>query len=1271
MSITITISITRTYRTGHGTEIRDKRKINSHKDTLYIKLQSLYILGQQNKPPSITLGYGHSHSLFDISHHSLFIFLQLYEPNLLILFKQLSNTFRIVFQLATSRDDVGSSDSKAPPRFCSINPQTYRPTFAGGSYRTGATSSATSTAKKPDLVVGSRYLTSAKETAKPATTPEKKVPSKLESYLSKKNSTSASSSPSTSTINKYGSTKELPSADTKRTPTSKYSSSSTNNLTAIGSDSRATSQRNLTAVDADKTKSSKFLSNRDLTKDSSGDSIKSSRFTSRTATKPESTSSRYGSASKLSSDPKESTSRYGNQYSLGSGYSKRDAENKTKRSDGPPITYNTLYGRGAADKCRSRDPSPKVNRPTVTINRTRSRDPSPLKSSSREVSPIEQLKERYGGTSSGFTSASNSYTNRFRNAVSPFNQRPAAAASGSSNLLLSYMTNSEAAISRRFSPSKSKEPSAVDETLEEIKHLAEDIERVLKVEEEEVIMVQVEVVHRATSPNPASGTSNRTRRLDISKTITKTIERPLKKPLTVDKEIQSDRMDDSTKYSKFNPTSTRAVSSSWSPEVKKNSPSVIGKSRTESPAENKSDTTMVKPSSSPSSTSSSALAKSNSIKNLSRTDSKRSISRSDSTKRSSTSKSGKSSENGPKNLPPTGPIKAESPAKVIPNGVNKDFRKSALNMGPTDRLRKARGSQSSTDSSSSKSGIVCNHSRSDRSHSVGSEIGSTCSSVPSSANGTPTPQRAKSQSKVTRLSESKSLKVCSSMDELPIDNLSDICSTVTHQFNLSRAAPILVVDAPPSVGHSLNESGAKNENSQRNVAELNAVRRSPSQLESSPTSSSTEPGLSTVAKIFYRSVSPQQRPHPLPAAAAASSEPRDLTDLEPNTEATSIRNRCDSTSVSESLRLDTEQPHTNMGVRECSELSSERSWFDKANSDQPLELKAEMLNRIRHIDSGDRSTWLASKSSKSGDTRHSNGVPEVNIVGGEENGCENSNTNTSAYKIRHIESGESAWWMSPTNGGRDSPSGSASSADKTSRPVDEGVSEERASNELLNASRFTIKHVQSGEKAWWMSPTPEVQSSPVNGSDAKFKLRHNESGEKAWWMKSESEAAIVNGVQTNNIRNSNSVTRLSDEPKSKFIIRPIESGERAWWLDSSDDVAGKRGASVNNKTEDDISEVEEDEEFDQIIIDGTLGDRASPEGVEDPSMVSQNRRSPYENVQQHQQKNLFISKHTNIDDVLGSSQLQQARYNSIQLIDQFLVAYRHETVITQTVILGY
>lgn len=81
-----------------------------------------------------------------------------------------------------------------------------------------------------------------------------------------------------------------------------------------------------------------------------------------------------------------------------------------------------------------------------------------------------------------------------------------------------------------------------------------------KTEEEEVTQTTfITVVTRATSPTPPSAMSYiRTRRADLARVIEKTIEKPKMRPQVVDKEIQSERGDNTSRLSRY------GVSSRWS-----------------------------------------------------------------------------------------------------------------------------------------------------------------------------------------------------------------------------------------------------------------------------------------------------------------------------------------------------------------------------------------------------------------------------------------------------------------------------------------------------------------------------------------------------------------------------------------------------------------------------------------------------------------------------------------------------------------------------------
>lgn len=82
--------------------------------------------------------------------------------------------------------------------------------------------------------------------------------------------------------------------------------------------------------------------------------------------------------------------------------------------------------------------------------------------------------------------------------------------------------------------------------------------------------------------------------------------------------------------------------------------------------------------------------------------------------------------------------------------------------------------------------------------------------------------------------------------------------------------------------------------------------------------------------------------------------------------------------------------------------------------------------------------------------------------------------------------------------------------------------------------------------------------------------------------------------------------------------------DRSWWLDRPPDNTAYTDYSYYNN---------------QI----PLGDRASPDGLEMPK-DDEGRKSPYDNVpippnivKRPKQLPLFISRHTNIDDILGGT----------------------------------
>lgn len=360
-----------------------------------------------------------------------------------------------------------------------------------------------------------------------------------------------------------------------------------------------------------------------------------------------------------------------------------------------PSPVDSKYSLSPFRATNGRDPSPSI---TLALPKTREQSPISVISnrllSSREASPAN-LKNRLGTTSTGFSSSSS--------LKSP-------------DISISYMTASEsnarptrASFINRHSPQKEKLPSPpktepvprqpiqIDsDTTTESSSEEEDesVEEEVK-PPEPVIMIQVTTITRGTSPTPPSSSTPRVRRIEYAKMIEKVRQRPMQGPPVAEKATQSDRMDDSTRYSRFSTTS-RISYSPYSP-----TPRNYSSSRS-------SVSTSSRYSREPSESVSTAESEKSEHSDRTENESKRSPSRNvlspskisvskdrmslASRVASSKSKTPESTKSLPPQCPPS-PTKSESP-KV----VSKDFRKSALNMGPTSRVSRSKSSSSGNSS---------------------------------------------------------------------------------------------------------------------------------------------------------------------------------------------------------------------------------------------------------------------------------------------------------------------------------------------------------------------------------------------------------------------------------------------------------------------------------------------------------------------------------------------------------------------------------------------
>ncbi|XP_051169874.1 uncharacterized protein LOC127287142 isoform X1 [Leptopilina boulardi] len=299
--------------------------------------------------------------------------------------------------------------------------------------------------------------------------------------------------------------------------------------------------------------------------------------------------------------------------------------------------------------------------------------------------------------------------------------------------------------------------------------------------------------------------------------------------------------------------------------------------------------------------------------------------------------------------------------------------------------------------------------------------------------------------------------------------------------------------------------------------------------------------------------------------------------------------------------------------------------------------------------------WVHSNDTNSGSTRISSQNLSKSF-----NSEKNLQTSKSNSKIRHQNSGERPWWM-----------------DSNSDNVPEGIEknddisqETTVSTNLPDDGKFKFKvwRQDSEEKAWWIDEEDKKSSLRRGSSQCSLKskssdklnhLKHQKSGERAWWM-SDDPHNVPDGVVIIPVSSSKSKSEEESFPKTIGRIRQIESGERAWWMDEDDKKSSsRRGSSQDSSGSYERIDIDVENEKKRGLAkfpiefppppppDEPLGDRASPEGVENPPEPPDSyggRDSPYDNnpmtVTNKPRKRPstlppFIGTHTNIDDLLG------------------------------------
>lgn len=873
-------------------------------------------------------------------------------------------------------------------------------------------------------------------------------------------------------------------------------------------------------------------------------------------------------------------------YDVGKGVS---TESKPNRYTGSTTSLNS--------KTKIREPSPVIERRSaLNISSIRSRDPSPATYGNRSRDPSPAEPRYYGTSSSGYSSGYNRLYSRAN--TSSYGSKYGTRSSGTA---LSYLTASDASArctsqrtkrdksSKDCSKENSKEPeSSRDDSLSTSIDESSLSTDTTSAKQDCEKMIELSVITRGTSPNPpSSSTYVRTRRSDNAKTIEKTIKRPINKPVSEDKEVQSDRMDDPTKYSRF--TTSRITpwsyvdnkfnASGYSRFGNTTTNGSSSKANSTKSEKEKSDTDSEKKSpSKASSLSRTSSTKSNS-KAKSTSDSRSSVESKSRTclKQQTSSSKSKSPENS-RTLPPQ-PPKSESPSKTVSSSTgsfkwtNKDFRKSALNVGQPDRPRKSRTASVESDQENGVEKTILNTS-SRRSPSAGSEVSYTSTTVTSTSE-----DDVKQTSKSTTLPQS----VCNG-DGMPKN--------------------ILRTESSRTVPSHLQNDLSQNETSSKNDESKSFLIRA----------------LGPVTNLF-------------------KSKPAQMIPSPPRQDTTIYLDDNNSTSISENISQDTESsvfPATKSNIQ----TDDPNCWMNNTNTNtnnDQSDFGSNMKYKLRHIDSGEIAWWMTDNDNEDNDDT----IAE-DITLNQSEASERTEPVSGKFKIRHIESGEKAWWLTNDT--------SEEANDVIQNDVENNVNDE-ANAPLTVKQKYQIAHIQSGERAWWLNEDDDVK--PTENKKV-YNIRRIESGEKAWWMNgcdesndSTSYNQLNNSTKSNhaniedeqwwtNQDNGNDVPKqkspIKTENQKEYKIRHVESGEKAWWMtnENNDDTDCDEVDHLNVNAMKNCS-LECDKP--------PLGDRASPEGLED---TTKDRSSPYDHLTNgsgrvKNLKKLFISKHTNIDEILGSS----------------------------------
>ncbi|XP_045509567.1 uncharacterized protein LOC123705047 isoform X2 [Colias croceus] len=696
----------------------------------------------------------------------------------------------------------------------------------------------------------------------------------------------------------------------------------------------------------------------------------------------------------------------------------------------------------------------------------------------------------------------------------------------------------------------------------------------------------VTVITRHTSPTPPGSSSYvRIRRADLAKTIEKIITRKKKRPEAIDKEIQSDRLDDPTRTSRFAGTSRTSVTNwtYYSPNINSYT-GYAGRYSTQY---------------------STLRDNSNSYRDrCSRSRSKEPVVK-ESTQEETSANMQDNECNDQDNRISDFPQdviniyennKDDETSEIIIN-VNLKLKKarspSAVSMTElvspeititnnqlppqppkpegTSKIKKGKGRKSSTDSTDSNSTKKLKR----RSKSVsstdsdqGSEKGS-CSNASSSNNITKNLKKTKIQNGP---------------------------QSIKHYKSRDSNSPESSLTLSSSISEDENASKSKTNDISRTSADETSLPTDTSNKHSSTTAShKNENGTEEAKSFLIRALAPVTNLFKL--------RHQDSSD----------NNKWIDNSTSDSTSKDVS---TLLSDNAVSKNKCHTDNVVASNEDNLVKLKG-----IRRIESGERSWWLESENSNKSNTDTST--------------YETANENKNESQLRQLKKSESndskrsskkclfideekPWWL-------DSNANIPEGIERLTPPRKSSSEDDRT--EEKNYNFYKLRQMESGEqKDWFLSSndsssknnktdSPNNLSLSKSGSDQKTfpfrRIRHIESGERPWWLSSDKN--IPEGIE-----------KLPTPP-------PQEES------DSSDSEEVEVYMPSSQIPPFPL----------HLPDDEPLGDRRSPEGLETPNYAElyRDRSSPYENNCNYRSRNnlsyskgaKYISRYTDIDDILGNS----------------------------------